>query len=58
VAKDFGVYVPVEIRFAGAPPVVRWIHTGSEPVPFEFIAARRPSEVVFNPAASVLSVER
>jgi aminopeptidase N len=58
VAKDFGVCVPLELRFSSAKPIVRWIHTSNEPVSVELTVPRKPSELVLNPAHSVLAAER
>lgn len=58
VADDFTIYVPVEIQFAGSEPIIRWIRTGDEPVPFDVTVRQRPAKVVFNPGDSVLASRR
>ena len=58
VADDFGVDVPVELRFDNGQSLVRWVRSGSEPVPFDVTVRRRPQRVVFNPGDSVLTTKR
>lgn len=56
VAKDFSVYVPIEIRGPGKASVTRWVRTADEPVPFEITVRQRPAHIVFNPGDTVLAV--
>jgi aminopeptidase N len=54
VDEDFSAHVPIEIQFGRAKPVVHWVRTSSEPVPFKVAVRRAPSRVVLDPGNSIL----
>jgi hypothetical protein len=54
VDPDFSTYVPVEIQFAKAKPIVHWVRTSSDPTPFTVTLKQAPSKVVLDPAGSIL----
>ncbi len=54
VDSDFSAYVPIEIQFAKGKPVVHWVRTSSEPVPFSVTVPQAPSRVMLDPRASIL----
>ncbi|MEX2263850.1 MAG: M1 family aminopeptidase [Bryobacteraceae bacterium] len=58
VDEDFSVHVPVEIRFASGPPVVHWVRTSYEPVPFTVWLKARPVKVLLDPHYTVLAEKR
>jgi hypothetical protein len=56
VAEDFVAEVPVEIRPAGgAKPIVRWVHTSSEPAVVTFKLKAPPQHVELAPRLAVLA---
>ena len=58
VADDFSIFVPIEFQFAGRESIIRWVRTDDEPASFDYTFQQRPSRVVFNPANSVLAVNK
>ncbi|MBI5085091.1 MAG: hypothetical protein HZB13_10905 [Acidobacteria bacterium] len=59
VDDDFGVDLPVEIRFPGAvKPLVKWIRTAPEPVTFTLKLKAPPAKVELAPGAGVLAVRK
>jgi hypothetical protein len=54
VDADFSAHVPVELQFAKGKPVVHWVRTSSDPVPFSIIVRQAPSKVVLDPGGSIL----
>lgn len=59
VNEDFGVDLPVEIRFSGAvKPIVKWIRTGPEPVVLTMRLRSVPTKVEVAPGAGVLAIRR
>lgn len=56
VGEDFVAEVPVEIRTAaGAKPIVRWVHTSSEPAIFTLTLKAPPQHVELAPRMAVLA---
>jgi aminopeptidase N len=56
VGEDFVAEVPVEIRTAaGAKPIVRWVHTSSEPAIFTLKLNAPPQHVELAPRLAVLA---
>jgi hypothetical protein len=51
VDEDFSADVPVEIHTTGAPPVIKWVRTSSEPVTITSPVKRLPSKVLIPPTA-------
>lgn len=59
VGEDFGVDVPVEIRFPGATkPIVKWIRTGPDPAVVSMKLRSAPSKVEVAPGSGVLAVRK
>ena len=54
VPEDFSALVPVEIQTAKGKPLVRWLRTASEPVPFSVTLKQAPTKVLLDPNNSVL----
>jgi aminopeptidase N len=54
VSEDFSTLVPVEIQMRKGKPVIEWIRTGSEPVPFSVTVKQAPAKVLLDPNNSVL----
>lgn len=52
--EDFSVYVPIEVQFAKARPLVHWVQSSTGSVPFEVALRQLPSKVVLDPGNSVL----
>jgi hypothetical protein len=57
VSDDFSASVPVEIQVPGRKPVVKWVRTSDEPVPFTVDLHRAPSRVVLAPGQAVLTAK-
>lgn len=56
VGEDFVAEVPVEIRTAaGAKPIIRWVHTSSEPAVFTLRLKAPPQHVELAPRLAVLA---
>lgn len=51
VDDEFAAEVPLEFQFAGGPPIVKWVRTGSEAVSVTVNAKRMPTRVVIAPYA-------
>ncbi len=58
VDDDFAAWVPVEVQFKNAKPVVQWVKTDSEPARFSMTFKQLPARVVLDPADSILSVKK
>ncbi|HWR54369.1 MAG TPA: M1 family aminopeptidase [Bryobacteraceae bacterium] len=54
VDSDFSAHVPIEIQFAKGKPVIHWVRTSSDPVPFSVIVPQAPAKVVLDPGGSIL----
>lgn len=54
VDDDFSALVPIEIRFAKGPSIMKWIDTGSEPATFSVALHQPPTKVVLDPKNAVL----
>ncbi len=54
VDEDFSAYVPVEIQFARGKPVLEWVRTSSQPVPFAVTVRQPPVKVVLDPQGTIL----
>ncbi|MGE5568785.1 MAG: M1 family metallopeptidase [Rhodospirillales bacterium] len=54
VSDEFSTLVPIEIQMRTGAPVVHWVRTASEPVPFSVTVKQAPVRVVLDPNNSVL----
>lgn len=54
VDEDFGALVPIEIRFAKAPSIVKWIASASDPETFTLNLKQAPTKVILDPHNAVL----
>ncbi len=53
-AQDFSAWVPIEVQFAKARPVVHWVRSSDGAVPFNLTLRQLPGKVVLDPGNSVL----
>lgn len=59
VAEEFGIDVPIEIRFGGqVKPIVKWIRTGPDPVTLSMRLRSAPSRIELAPGNAVLAVRK
>ena len=54
VDEEFSTLVPVEIQIPKSKPLVRWVRTANEPVPFTVTLKQLPTKVLLDPNNSVL----
>ncbi len=54
VDDDFSALVPIEIRFAKGPGVVKWVASASDPETFTVALRQAPSKVTMDPKNGVL----
>ena len=55
VPEDFSALVPVEIQFANAKPMVRWVRTGDDAGTFAVGLKQPPLKVLLDPSGAVLA---
>jgi hypothetical protein len=58
VAKDFSIWVPIEIQFPGGKTRTQWVLTDEEPVSFQLSLRERPLKIVLDPHETVLAAEK
>jgi len=51
---EFSAWVPIEVQYAKARPIVHWVRSSDGAVPFNLTVRQAPSKVVLDPASSVL----
>jgi hypothetical protein len=57
VAEDFTALVPVEVQLPGRKPIVQWVRTSSDAVPFSIDVPRAPSKVAVASGQPVLAAK-
>lgn len=58
VDDEFGADVPVEIHFAGRPPITHWVKTSAEPATFTITVKQAPARVVVPAGTGILAVRK
>lgn len=53
-SEEFNLEVPIEVQFAKARPIRRWVWTGTSPESFAIRVSQKPVRVVLDPEQAVL----